>query len=72
MEVIADNFLGQETGPYSQQDIEALQEAEQLEQQQAQDDLIGGKFKSPDELLRAYQELEKSLMSPYWDDAGTW
>jgi hypothetical protein len=63
MEVIADNFLGQETGPYSQQDIEALQEAEQLEQQQAQDDLIGGKFKSPDELLRAYQELEKKLGS---------
>jgi len=63
MEVIADNFLGQETGPYSQQDLEALQEAEQLEQQQAQDELIGGKFKSPDELLRAYQELEKKLGS---------
>jgi hypothetical protein len=63
MEVIADNFLGQETGPYSQQDLEALQEAEQLEQQQAQDDLIGGKFKSPDDLLKAYQELEKKLSS---------
>lgn len=63
MEVIADNFLGQETGPYSQQDLEALQEAEQQEQQQLQDELIGGKFKSPDELLRAYQELEKKLGS---------
>ncbi len=63
MEVIADNFLGQETGPYSEQDLQALQEAEQQEQQQAQDDLIGGKFKSPDELLRAYQELEKKLGS---------
>lgn len=58
MEVIADNFLSQETGPYSEQDLQALQEAEQQEQQQ---ELIGGKFKSPDDLLRAYQELEKKL-----------
>jgi hypothetical protein len=63
MEVIADNFLSQETGPYSEQDLQALQEAEQLEQQQLQDELIGGKFKSPDDLLRAYQELEKKLGS---------
>lgn len=61
MEVIADGVLSQETGPYSEQDLQALQEAEQLEQQQAQDELIGGKFKSPDDLLRAYQELEKKL-----------
>lgn len=61
MEVIADNFLSQETGPYSEQDLQALQEAEKQEQQQAQDDLIGGKFKSPDDLLKAYQELEKKL-----------
>lgn len=60
MEVIADNFLSQETGPYSEQDLQALQEAEQQEQQQ---ELIGGKFKSPDDLLRAYQELEKKLGS---------
>jgi hypothetical protein len=58
MEVIADNFLSQETGPYSEQDLQALQEAEQQEQQE---ELIGGKFKSPDDLLRAYQELEKKL-----------
>lgn len=58
MEVIADNFLSQETGPYSEQDLQALQEAEQQEQQQ---ELIGGKFKSPDDLLKAYQELEKKL-----------
>jgi len=58
MEVIADNFLAQETGPYSEQDLQALQEAEQQEQQQ---ELIGGKFKSPDDLLKAYQELEKKL-----------
>jgi hypothetical protein len=61
MEVVADNFLSQETGPYSEQDLQALQEAEQQEQQQAQDELIGGKFKSPDDLLKAYQELEKKL-----------
>ena len=58
MEVIADNFLSQETGPYSEQDLQALQEAEQQEQQE---ELIGGKFKSPDDLLKAYQELEKKL-----------
>ncbi len=58
MEVIADNFLSQETGPYNEQDLQALQEAEQQEQQQ---ELIGGKFKNPDDLLRAYQELEKKL-----------
>ena len=60
MEVIADNLLSQETGPYSEQDLQALQESEQQEQQE---ELIGGKFKSPDDLLRAYQELEKKLGS---------
>jgi hypothetical protein len=44
MEVIADNFLGQQTGPYNEQE-----------------ELIGGKFKSPDDLLKAYQELEKKF-----------
>lgn len=63
MEVIADNFLSEQTGPYSQQDIETLQEAELAEQQQAQEELIGGKFKSPDDLLKAYQALEKKLGS---------
>lgn len=63
MEVIADNFLSEQTGPYNQQDIEALQEAELAEQRQAQEELIGGKFRSPDDLLRAYQELEKKLGS---------
>lgn len=58
MEVIADNFLSQETGPYSEQDIEALEAAEKQEQQE---ELIAGKFRSPDELLKAYQELEKKL-----------
>lgn len=58
MEVIADGFLAQETGPYNEQDLQALQEAEKQEQQE---ELIGGKFRSPDELLRAYQELEKKL-----------
>lgn len=60
MEVVADNFLSQETGPYSEQDLQILQEAEKQEQQQ-QEELIGGKFKSPDDLLKAYQELEKKL-----------
>jgi hypothetical protein len=58
MEVIADNFLGQQTGPYNEQDLQTLQESEQQEQQE---ELIGGKFKSPDDLLKAYQELEKKF-----------
>lgn len=58
MEVIADNFLGQQTGPYNEQDLEILEASEQQEQQE---ELIAGKFRSPDELLKAYQELEKKL-----------
>jgi hypothetical protein len=58
MEVIADNFLGQQTGPYNEQDLQTLQESEQQEQQE---ELIGGKFRSPDDLLKAYQELEKKF-----------
>jgi len=61
MEVVADGVLSQqETGPYSEQDLQALQEGEQQEQQE---ELIGGKFKSADDLLQAYQELEKKLGS---------
>ena len=63
MEVIADNFLGQQTGPYSEQDLQMLEESEQQEQTQEQQDLIAGKFKSTDDLLKAYQELEKKLGS---------
>lgn len=60
MEVIADNFLGQQTGPYNEQDIETL---DAVEKQEQQEELIAGKFRSPDELLKAYQELEKKLSS---------
>jgi len=59
MEVVADGVLAPEqTGPYSEQDMQTLQEGEQKEQQ---GELIGGKFKSADDLLQAYQELEKKL-----------
>ena len=58
MEVVADGVLSQETGPYNEQDLQTLQESEQQEQQQA---LNGGQFKSADDLLQAYQELEKKL-----------
>ena len=61
MEVVADGVLAPEqTGPYSEQDMQTLQEGEQQEQQE---ELIGGKFKSADDLLQAYQELEKKLGS---------
>lgn len=69
MEVIADNFLGQQTGPYSEQDLQILQESEQQEQNQEQQDLIAGKFKSTDDLLKAYQELEKKLGSRGYEAA---
>jgi hypothetical protein len=58
MEVIADGVLANETGPYSEQDLQILEAADKEEQQQ---ELIAGKFKTPDDLLKAYQELEKKL-----------
>jgi hypothetical protein len=59
MEVVAEGVMAPEqTGPYSEQDLQALEGAEQQEQQE---ELIGGKFKSADDLLQAYQELEKKL-----------
>lgn len=69
MEVIADNFLGQQTGPYSEQDLQILEESEKQEQAQEQQDLIAGKFKSTDDLLKAYQELEKKLGSRGYEAA---
>lgn len=62
MEVVADNVLSQETGPYNEKDLEVLGQ-EQQEAQEQQEDLIGGKFKNADDLLKAYQELEKKLGS---------
>ena len=58
MEVIAEGVLSQETGPYNEQDLQTL---EQSEQQEQQEELIGGKFKSAEDLLQAYQQLEKRL-----------
>jgi len=64
MEVVADGVLSQETGPYNEQDLQTLEaENQQQQEQQPDEDLIGGKFRSPDELLKAYQELEKKLGS---------
>jgi hypothetical protein len=68
MEIIADGFLAQETGPYNEQDLQTLQEAEQQEQQE---ELIAGKFKTPDELLKAYQELEKKLGNRGYETTDT-
>jgi len=63
MEVVADNVLSQETGPYNEKDLEVLGQEQQEIQEQQDEDLIGGKFKSADDLLKAYQELEKKLGS---------
>lgn len=63
MEVVADNVLSQETGPYNEKDLEVLGQEQQEAQEQQNEELIGGKFKSADDLLKAYQELEKKLGS---------
>ena len=63
MEVVADNVLSQETGPYNEKDLEVLGQEQQEAQEQQDEELIGGKFKSADDLLKAYQELEKKLGS---------
>jgi len=61
MEVVANGVLAPEqTGPYSEQDMQTLQEGEQQEQQE---ELIGGKFRSADDLLQAYQELKRSSVT---------
>ena len=53
----------QETGPYNEADLAILNEGdqEQPQEQPPQEELIGGKFKTADDLLEAYQALEKKL-----------
>ena len=53
----------QETGPYNEEDLAILKEGnqEQPQEQPPQEELIGGKFKTADDLLEAYQALEKKL-----------
>ena len=58
METQLDGALGQQTEAYSEADKAILEGQDKPENQE---DLIGGKFKTPDELLQAYQELEKKL-----------
>jgi hypothetical protein len=57
MEVIADGVISNPTGPYSEQDLQILEGANK----EPQEELIAGKFRSADDLLQAYQELEKKL-----------
>jgi len=57
MEVIADGVISNPTGPYSEQDLQILEGTDKEPQEQ----LIAGKFRSADDLLQAYQELEKKL-----------
>tara|TARA_R100000458_G_C8219961_1_gene204645 strand:- start:333 stop:959 length:627 start_codon:yes stop_codon:yes gene_type:complete len=51
------NVQEQETSSFNEQDQQILEGQES----QQQEELIGGKFKSTDELLSAYQELEKKI-----------
>ena len=48
----------EETPPFNERDQAILEDREPPEQEEG---LIGGKFKSPEDLLQAYQELEKKL-----------
>lgn len=57
MEVIADGVISNPTGPYNEQDLQILEGANR----EPQEELIAGKFRSADDLLQAYQELEKKL-----------
>lgn len=57
MEIIADGVISNPTGPYSEQDLQILEGANK----EPQEELIAGKFRSADDLLQAYQELEKKL-----------
>ena len=62
MELNTVDAEAQETGPYSEEDQKILSESEGgQEQPQESEELIGGKFKSADDLLAAYQQLEKKL-----------
>jgi len=57
MEIIADGVISNPTGPYNEQDLEILEGANR----EPQEELIAGKFRSADDLLQAYQELERKL-----------
>jgi hypothetical protein len=64
MEVTVQDERTQETGPYSEEDQQILDGQEQQQQQQEEQpdaELIGGKFKTTDDLLQAYKELETKL-----------
>ena len=56
------NVQEQETSSFNEQDQQIL-DGQQPPQEGQQEELIGGKFKTADELLSAYQELEKKLGS---------
>ena len=67
MEVTVQDGAAAETGPYSPEDQAILEGQEKPSEEAApqeegsNQELIGGKFKSADDLLTAYQELEKKL-----------
>jgi len=63
MELNTDGAGTQETGPYNETDLEILKEGseEQPQNEAPQEELIGGKFKTAEDLLEAYQSLEKKL-----------
>ena len=67
MEVTVQDGAAAETGPYSPEDQAVLEGQEKSSEEAApqeeagNQELIGGKFKSADDLLTAYQELEKKL-----------
>lgn len=58
METQLDGALGNPTEAYSEADKAILEGKDNPENQE---ELIGGKFKTPEELLEAYQQLERKL-----------
>ena len=60
MEVTVQDERTQETGPYSEEDQQIL-EGQEPQEEQVNEELIGGKFKTTEDLLEAYQNLERKL-----------
>ncbi len=60
MEVTVQDERTQETGPYSEEDQQIL-EGQEPQEEQVNEELIGGKFKTTDDLLEAYKNLERKL-----------
>ena len=68
MEVTVQDERTQETGPYSEEDQQIL-EGQEPQEEQVNEELIGGKFKTTDDLLEAYKEVSVTEEEPIDEEA---